>query len=112
LAALYFDSELFRGSQRQKKLKGDKEPEKIDYKKKVWDYLADPKNYSSPVRIRNIKEAKRMLTLRYADFNDKAYRQLYNLLVGGDPKDRAVRAVKVLLSQNSWNRTVDDEAKI
>lgn len=110
LAALYFDSELFRGSKRQKKLKDGQAEEKVDYKEKVWEYLANPKNYSSPVRIRNIKEARRMLTLRHADFNDKAYQQLYNLLVGGDPKDRAVRAVKVLLAKNSWDRTVNDEA--
>jgi len=112
LAALYFDSEMFRGTAREKKKAGDKMPDKVDYRQKVLDYLADKKNYSGETRLRNIKEAKRWLTLREADFNDKAYQHLYNLLVGGDPKGRMGRALITMLSKNSWERTVNDEAKI
>lgn len=112
LAALYFDSEMFRGGNRSEKASEKKSGEKTDYKAKVYEYLGDKKNYSSAVRIRNIKQAKRILTMRHADFDEAAYRDLYNLLVGGDPKDRAGRSLKVRLAKNSWERTANDQESI
>ncbi len=91
LAALYWDSELFRRG-RGKKDKDLVEGEvPRDYKQEVFDFLANPENeekrHSEIIRVRNL-----IIKFSYA-MKPNHYRDAYNILVAGDPKLRAVRGL-------------------
>ncbi|MDR2095737.1 MAG: phosphoadenosine phosphosulfate reductase family protein [Treponema sp.] len=90
LAALYWDSEMFRHSSRTRR---ELETPK-DYKAEVFKlYQNHRKNfvmYSSLVNADNIIK----LLIKYGPIiEDKFYKQIYDCLVAGDPKQRTLRGI-------------------
>ncbi|MCQ2059781.1 MAG: phosphoadenosine phosphosulfate reductase family protein [Bacteroidaceae bacterium] len=90
MAMLYFDTELFR---RQKKNKQASEDEDIDYKAKVFELLNDPTRFTTASQIKNRDTYQRMICLHGVLITNTMYKEIYNALVGGDPKNRSYRAI-------------------
>jgi len=90
LAALYWDSELFRHSTRNRKaLEG-----KRDYKAEVFKLLNNPKkNFVMESSLYNANQIIKTL-LKYGSLvSERVYRTIYDCLVAGDPKQRTLRAI-------------------
>jgi predicted phosphoadenosine phosphosulfate sulfurtransferase len=90
LAALYWDSEMFRRSSKSRK---NMETEK-DYKAEVFKLLNNPrKNFPTKTGLHNAQRIIQLLIKYGPIIEKKEYRTIYDCLVGGDPKQRTLRAI-------------------
>lgn len=90
MAMLYFDTELFR---RQKKTKQSNPEEEIDFKAKVLELINTNGYFTTKEQLRILGKIKRFVLLNSTVMDNKAYKTAYNILIGGDPKDRTYRAL-------------------
>ncbi len=88
LAMLYWDTELFRHS--RKKEKGEVEE---DYQKKVQDLFKNKDFFNTEEKKRLARKYGALIMRHGMIFNDRIWRNIYNAMVGGDPKDRTYRAI-------------------
>ena len=90
LAALYWDSEMFRRSSRTRKELEDPK----DYKAEVYKLLNNPiKNFVTKGSMENARRIIQLL-IKYGPIIEKrVYKTIYDCLVGGDPKSRTLRAI-------------------
>lgn len=96
LAAMYYDSEMFRRTSRNRR-KIEKDEEEKDYKKIVIDMLNNiDKNFDTEIQRNTAKGFKYILmkAIQY-DASEHVYKQIYEGLIAGDPKKRTQRAVLV-----------------
>jgi len=93
LALLYWDSELYRRSSRQRR---DTE-EKKDYKALVRKMLfEEPDRYFTTDLTRHVAAQYRKQYIRIDGMAEpRIYRKMYDALVAGDPKLRTMRAISV-----------------
>lgn len=91
MAALYWDTELFRRSSRTRR-----ENEKKNYKALVKHMLFEnPGKYFTNDLTRKVANEYRKLLIRTDTMiQDKHWRQIYDALVAGDPKLRTLRAIR------------------
>ena len=91
LASLYWDSELFRrGKTKTTKSKvADETPR--DWRKEVFDFMANRENQIS--RKNEIAKIKNLIIKFSYCFKERHWHDAYQILVGGDPKLRAVRGL-------------------
>ena len=90
LAALYWDSEMFRRSTKNRRENEDKR----DYKAEVFKILNSPRKHFLTKGA--MKGAQRMIRLliKYGSIIElKVYKTVYDCLVGGDPKQRTLRSL-------------------
>lgn len=104
LAALYWDSEMFRaGKQRGRKGNHTKVEDELDFRAETMKLLAHP-DYSprsgNKVKIRNAKDIRNIILRWGGNLQEKHWKTAYNILVGGDPKSRATRALYISLGQD------------
>lgn len=93
LAALYWDTELYRRSSRQRR-----ETEKgKDYKALVKHMLFEnPDKYFTTELTRKVADRYRKLVIKMDGMaRERDYRKIYDALVAGDPKLRTLRAISV-----------------
>lgn len=93
MAALYWDSELYRRSSRQRR-----ESEKgKDYKALVKHMLFEnPDKYFTTELTRKVADRYRKLIIKMDGMaRDRDYRKIHDALVAGDPKLRTLRAISV-----------------
>lgn len=114
LASLYWDSEMFRRVGGQKKVKKDAgviEDEEIDYRAKVMEFISNPANLDSEVRISNIMGIRGLL-LKFndRDFLPQHWKVAYGLLIAGDPKARTMRSLALNVHTQNWKNLQNDEA--
>lgn len=89
IAMLYYDTEMFR---RQKKKTQATNDEHIDYKAKVLELLYDDAYFISP-SAKKTQQTIQQCCVRFGPvIENKHYKEIYNIIVGGDPKNRAYRA--------------------
>jgi predicted phosphoadenosine phosphosulfate sulfurtransferase len=90
LAALYWDSEMFRRSTKGRK--NNEEPK--DYKAEVFKLLNEPRNHFLTKGAMDGAQRMIQLLIKYGSIIEmKEYRTIYDCLVGGDPKQRTLRAI-------------------
>jgi predicted phosphoadenosine phosphosulfate sulfurtransferase len=90
LAALYWDSEMFRHSSKKRRELEDKK----DYKAEVFKLIRNPaKNFQSKGGLINAQRIIQLLIKYGPIINEKVYKTIYDCLVGGDPKQRTLRAI-------------------
>jgi predicted phosphoadenosine phosphosulfate sulfurtransferase len=90
LAALYWDSEMFRRSTKNRAALEDKR----DYKAEVFKLLKAPRNnFITKGSMENARRIIQILMKYGPIIEDKAYKTIHDCLVGGDPKQRTLRAV-------------------
>ena len=91
MAMLYFDTELFRKSKEKTQTKKDSE---IDYKAKTLELLNNEDYFTTETQIKTREKYKRFVIQRGTIIKDnKIWKNIYNALIGGDPKDRIYRAL-------------------
>ena len=90
LAALYWDSEMFRRSSKNRRnLEAPK-----DYKAEVYKLLNDPrKNFPTKGGMDNAQRIIQLLIKYGPIIGEKIYKTIYDSLAGGDPKQRTLRAI-------------------
>jgi len=90
LAALYWDSEMFRRSSKNRRnLEAPK-----DYKAEVYKLLKDPrKNFTTKGGMDNAQRIIQLLIKYGPIIGEKIYKTIYDSLAGGDPKQRTLRAI-------------------
>ncbi len=93
MAALYWDSELYRRSSRKRR-KSEKEDKK-DYKALVRHMLwEEPDRYFTTKVTREVaKRYRKAIVKMDGMIRDRDYRMMYDALVAGDPKIRSLRAI-------------------
>jgi len=97
LAALYWDSEMFRHSSKLRR--SFEEPK--DYKAEVFKMLNNSKKHF--ITEGSLGNAHRIIQLliKYGPIiNMNGYKKIYDCLVGGDPKQRTLRAI--ITNVNMW----------
>ena len=90
LAALYWDSEMFRRSSKNRRsLENTK-----DYKAEVYKLLNSPqKNFPTKGSMENARRIVQLLIKYGPILEKKVYKNIYDCLVGGDPKQRTLRGI-------------------
>lgn len=96
MAMLYFDTELFR---RIKKKNQDKA--NIDYKEKTFETMKETWRFESGQGAILIKHVERLLIKYGMHFTNGNYKDLYQILIAGDPKRRSLRALEMKLLKQS-----------
>lgn len=96
LAALYWDTEMFRssGGSGEARSGKSKEEQGEEFRAKVLAILRDPGDaFDVPHKAKSLTNIRR-LALRSAPFMDDGHwRTAHDILVGGDPKDRTYRSL-------------------
>jgi predicted phosphoadenosine phosphosulfate sulfurtransferase len=98
LAALYWDSELYRRSSKQRR---ETEKQK-DYKAIVKHMLfEDPERYFTTQLTRNVaKQYRKLIVKMDGMIRPRDYRKIHDALVAGDPKLRTLRAISMDISSS------------
>jgi len=108
LAALYWDSEMFRHSSKKRRELEDKK----DYKTEVFKMLESPlKYFKTKGGLINAKNISQLLVKYGLIINDKTYKKIYDCLVGGDPKQRTLRALITNISLDYSQENDDKKGK-
>jgi predicted phosphoadenosine phosphosulfate sulfurtransferase len=90
LAALYWDSEMFKHSTKNRKELEDKK----DYKAEVFKLLSNPrKNFVMESSLYNANQIIKVLIKYGPIISTKVYKTIYDCLIAGDPKQRTLRAI-------------------
>ena len=87
MAMLYFDTELYR---RKKTQTGEKDT--IDYKKKVLELMSNEEFFDTREKKRILAEVKATCLKYGLVLGPKQWKTAYEILVGGDPKNRTYRS--------------------
>jgi len=105
LAALYWDSEMFkRNTRKRKRLEKSEEDDNKDYKKLFLEYVSDDRNFTNELQQQNRKDISRFV-LRYSFMlTQKEYKQIYEVIKAGDPKRRNLRGWYTDMVSNSTKR--------
>jgi predicted phosphoadenosine phosphosulfate sulfurtransferase len=90
LAALYWDSEMFRHSSKNRRNLEDPR----DYKSELYKLLSNPqKNFPTKGSLENAQRMIQVLIKYGPIIENRVYKLIYDCLVGGDPKRRTMRAI-------------------
>lgn len=94
IALLYWDTEMFRRSSKNRRKLEKTEPDNKDYKKMICELLSNiDANFDTPAKRKIAKEYKKVvLKLQSYDVSNKQYKKLYEALKSNDMKKRALRA--------------------
>jgi len=92
LAALYWDSEMFkRNTRKRKRLEKSEEDDNKDYKKLFLEYVSDDRNFTNELQQQNRKDISRFVLRNSFKLTQKEYKQIYEVIKAGDPKRRNLR---------------------
>lgn len=93
LAALYWDTELYRRSSPTRRKQEKENPR--DYKTLVMRMLfEEPEKYFTTKLTRKVaKDYRKLIVKMESMMRERDWRKIYNALVGGDPKLRTRRAI-------------------
>lgn len=119
IASLYWDTELFRRSKKgKKKIKEENgqmvmvQEAEADYKAMVLNMLRDiPNNFDTVGKIKNAYYLRKLVINSGAHITQKHYKQMYNILIAGDPKHRAIRGLITGIFSEHKNATTKELKK-
>lgn len=96
MAMPYYDTELFRRSKRK---------DNTDYKAKALDLIKHPERLSYTGAGAVLREVKNLYVQFGAYWNQKNWRDVYQILIAGDPKKRSPRALRTqsVINRNKGN---------
>lgn len=109
LAALYWDTELFRTVSAEEIANADGTMSTQDFKASVLDWINTPENYTSKTRLKNGKELRDLIVKFGPAFRDRDWKKAWGILVGGDPKGRTTRALATELQSQLRGGTLMKE---
>lgn len=95
LVALYWDSVMFRRGSVGKKSQQGQGEEDFDYKKEAITLMNFMLHSGEESKVKLAKAAKRPIVMQLGDLmTQRHWKQLYKVLVAGDPKQRSIRVFK------------------
>lgn len=104
IASLYWDTELFRREKKNKVKHADGTvDEDIDYRKRFMDLFAKG-DFGSPSQKKLAMYLRKQILVNGYMMDDNAYKMAYNIIVGDDPKHRAMRAFQINVRQAYVNK--------
>lgn len=106
MAMLYFDTEFFRHSKKNRK-KDSKEKD-TDYKKKTLDLMKQKERFNTPSQKTNYRTVGKFINFNSLTLNNDHWKKLYEALVGGDPKGRVLRAMRIDVTTKSARKAEKD----
>lgn len=93
LCAMYWDSEMF-GRSTRKRRELEKDNERIDYRKKIYEFLRNPTLLETQSQ-RDILNGFRTFIISDGEaISDQIYKRIYQCIFAGDPKARTQRGIK------------------
>lgn len=93
LCAMYWDTEMF-GKSTKKRRELEVKEDKKDYKKIVIDLIRKPPIDFSKNQLHLLRVFKMdMMLVDYSLCDEKIYKEIYECVIAGDPKDRKKRAI-------------------
>ena len=90
MAMLYYDTEFFRHSKAKGKKKSEEEEK--DYKQMTLDAMVNPNYNNTEDKRRNVKSWRNVIFKLGPALSNKDWKYIYEAVIGGDPKGRALRA--------------------
>lgn len=96
MAMLYYDTELYR----HQKVKKGSDDDNVDYESKFWSLIKNP-IYFETKSAKKLQRGLIKLTLQFNPdyYTQRIWKDLCNIITGGDPKDRALRAVIINIAK-------------
>lgn len=91
MAMLYYDTELFR-HEKPVKAKGSKEPVK-DYKRMTLTLMGRPGDFLGTSKENVYNNVKRIIINKGPIMTARHWKEAYNMLLAGDPKNRSNRSL-------------------
>jgi len=92
LAALYWNTEMFRRAGKQKREQG--EEDHTDYRAKVLSMLSDIPAHFNTKNSQKVARTYKKLVFKLGHLaTHREWREIYGALVGGDPKQRSLRVM-------------------
>ena len=107
MAALYYDTELFRRKKAKTKEEKEKD-ENTDWKKKTLDLLNNEDFFTTDSAKKNRKRIKNIILQFNNKIDNKIYKQLYNCLVAGDPKARTARGIQMSIMTSNAKKLIKE----
>ena len=107
MAALYYDTELFRRKKAKTKEEKEKD-ENTDWKKKTLDLLNNEDFFTTDSAKKNRKGIKNIILQFNNKIDNKIYKQLYNCLVAGDPKARTLRGIQMAIMTSNAKKLIKE----
>ena len=107
MAALYYDTELFRRKKAKTKEEKEKD-ENTDWKKKTLDLLNNEDFFTTDSAKKNRKGIKNIILQFNNKIDNKIYKQLYNCLVAGDPKARTARGIQMSIMTSNAKKLIKE----
>ena len=104
MAMLYFDTELYRRKKKEKNKKEDYEAYKAHVLKTLTNIEGQPLS-----QHKTLKSLKTFLMCFTAYFDDRAWKKAYQICTGGDPKQRALRSLRMIILQNRYQVRLKNE---
>ncbi len=121
LAALYWDSEMFRRNTRNRReLEQGQEQEQdrqkqqgqVDYRKKLLELLSDINgHFDTPQKRKVARRYKKAVMFYHNIMRKEHWRQFYEALLAGDPKERAFRGIVSNIHNNRAKGVQDRRRK-
>lgn len=98
MAMLYYDTELYR----HQKVKKGSDDDNVDYKSKFWSMIKNP-IYFETKSAKKLQRDLIKLTLKFSEdcYTQQIWKDLCNIITGGDPKLRSVRRVIQKLAEKN-----------
>lgn len=112
LVLLYWDSEMFkRQSRRRTEMEEDSEPQ--DYKAKLYDLLfLNTQNYTIPPdTFKLLKNWRRLVCALGEYMSSKLFKQSYEAILSGDPKERSFRGIYTQAFSEFSNQSRKEQAR-
>lgn len=103
MAMLYFDTELFRRSNKKKQRKKDN----VNYKQKLMELMKESWRFETDSMKRLYKSVKRVVVLKGENFDNDQWKRLCEIIIGGDPKLRSLRAFYCNMNKNAERSNID-----
>ena len=90
MAMLYYDTELYR----HQKVKNGSDDYNVDYESKFWRLIKNP-TYFETKSAKKLQKELIKLSLKFSPdyYTQRIWKDLCNIITGGDPKLRSIRAV-------------------
>lgn len=104
MAMLYYDTELFR---RSNKINS----QNIDYKSKFFKLIKEKDKFTTKIQKSTLKKMINFANYFGKILVEKHYKEMYQILLAGDPKGRTFRALYTSVSKNYYNGVVKCKKK-
>jgi predicted phosphoadenosine phosphosulfate sulfurtransferase len=104
LASMYWESEMFRRAPGRSNAKDANKIDVLDYKSEVFKMFKNTKVYfNTPSKVKTAQAIRRLMLRDALKLTDRHYKQIYQILLAGDPKARSFRGLLTSIASDYSN---------